>query len=132
MSIEGAPPPHDRRAVRLRIIGTVLFVFALLIAGVRYAIQIRSAEPTLEEVIPGSNAARERQVGILIGSFGVSLLEVWEYLQRPEIQAIVTVGSGAIAAIGCFRVAALLERGPVESPPPAAGPSTHGRDDIWN
>jgi hypothetical protein len=127
------PPSHGadrRRAVRLRIAGAALLAAALLIAGVRYTIQIRSAEPTLEELIPGSTAARERQVGILIGPFGVSLIEAWEYLQRPGIQALVTVGAGAIAAIGCFRLATLLERAPLESQPPAARPSTHERRDI--
>jgi hypothetical protein len=104
-----------RRAARLRIAGAAVLVIALLVAGVRYTIQIRSAEPTLEELIPGSNAARARQVGILIGPFGVSLIEAWEYLQRPDIQAVATVGAGAIVAFGCFRLATLLERDPLDT-----------------
>ena len=127
------PPSHApreradrRRAARLRIAGAALLAVALLVAGVRYAIQMRSTEPTLEELIPGSTAARERQVGILIGPFGVSLIQAWEYLQRPGIQALVTVGAGAIVAIGCFRLATLLERAPLDSRPPAAGPPTSG------
>jgi hypothetical protein len=119
-----------RRAVRLRIAGAALLVVALLVASVRYTIQIRSAEPTLEDLIPGSNAARERQVGILIGPFGVSLIEAWEYLQHPGVEAILTVGAGAIVAMGCFRLATLLERAPLDPLPPAAGTPTRERNDI--
>jgi hypothetical protein len=98
--------------------GAALLVIAPLVAGVRYTAQIRSAQPTLEELIPGSNAARERQVGILIGPFGVSLIEAWEYLQRPGVEAVVIVGAAALVAIGCFRLATLLERPPPDSSVP--------------
>ncbi|HEY2906701.1 MAG TPA: hypothetical protein VGJ29_12445 [Vicinamibacterales bacterium] len=118
-----------RRAVRLRIAGATLLAVALLVAGVRYTIHIRSTEPTLEELIPGSTAARERQVGILIGPFGVSLIEAWEYLQRPGIEALVTVGAGAIVAIGCFRLATLLERAPFDSTG-GSGTADSGANDI--
>ncbi len=126
------PPQHldRRRAVGLRIAGAALLVVALVVAGARYTIQTRSAEPTLEELIPGSNAARERQVGILIGPFGVSLIEAWEYLQRPGIEAMLTVGAGAIVAIGCFRLATLLERAPLDALPSAAEPPTHEGHDV--
>ncbi len=131
-----ARPPHPtadrdrRRAARLRVAGALLLAVALLVAAVRYAVQMRMAEPTLEELIPGSNAARARQVGILIGSFGVSLIEAWDYLQRPGIQAIVTVGAGAIVAIGCFHLATLLERAPHDSLPAGgrSGVETEDRD----
>ncbi len=108
-----------RRAGRLRVAAAALLVIAVLVAGVSYTIRIRSAQPTLEELIPGSNAARARQVGILIGPFGVSLIEAWEYLQQPGVEAIVIVGAAALVAAGCFRLATLLERSDpdaIESP----------------
>jgi hypothetical protein len=70
----------------------------------------RYAVPTLEELIPGSNAARARQVGIVIGAFGATLLEGWTYLERPGTEAILIVSTAALAALVCFRVATLLER----------------------
>ena len=67
-----------KQAARLRIAGVLILVFAIVVAGIWYWMETRSATPTLEELMPGSNAARARQVGILIGTFGVSLLQGWE------------------------------------------------------
>jgi hypothetical protein len=64
---------------------------------------------------PGSTAAKERQVAILIGGFGVYLLEGWAYLQRPDAQAIMLIAVAGLTAYVCFRIAALLahdRRGP--------------------
>ena len=99
-----------KQAARLRIAGVLILVFAIVVAGIWYWMETRSATPTLEELMPGSNAARARQVGILIGTFGVSLLQGWEYLQRPGTEAIILVAVAVLGALGCFRVAALLER----------------------
>ena len=88
----------------------LILVFGIAGAGLLYWMKIRYATPTLEELIPGSNAARARQVGIVIGTFGVSLLEGWEYLKRPGTEAILIVAVAALGALGCFRVATLLER----------------------
>jgi hypothetical protein len=99
-----------QRAARLRIAGALILGLGIVGACVLYWIEIRSATPTLEELIPGSTAARERQVGILIGSLGVYLLEGWEYLQRPATEAIIIVGAAALVALGCFHVAALIAR----------------------
>jgi formate-dependent nitrite reductase membrane component NrfD len=79
-------------------------------AGLLYWTKTRYAAPTLEELIPGSNAARARQVGIVIGTFGATLLEGWEYLERPGTEAILIVAIAALVALVCFRVATLLER----------------------
>ena len=109
-----APTPGQRdtqRAARLRIVGMLILVFAIVGAGVLYWIETRSATLTLEELSPGSTAARERQVGILIGSLGVYLLEGWAYLRRPGTEAIIIVVAAALAALACFYVAALLARG---------------------
>jgi hypothetical protein len=108
-----APTPGQRaaqRADRLRIAGMLILVFAIVGASVLYWIETRSATPTLEELSPGSTAARERQVAILIGSLGVYLLEGWAYLRRPGTEAIMIVVVAVLAALGCFYVAALLAR----------------------
>jgi hypothetical protein len=99
-----------QRIARLRIAGVLILGLGIVGACVLYWIDMRSASPTLEELIPGSTAARERQVGILIGSLGVYLLEGWENLQRPGTEAIIIVGVAARVALGCFHVAALLAR----------------------
>ena len=44
------------------------------------------------------------------GTFGATLLEGWEYLERPGTEAILIVSTAALAALVCFRVATLLER----------------------
>jgi hypothetical protein len=97
-----------QHAARLRTAGVLILLLGVASAGARYWIGLRSAEPTLEDLAPGSTAAKEREVAILIGGFGVNLLQGWAYLQRPDAQAIILVVVSGVTAYVCFRIAALL------------------------
>jgi hypothetical protein len=107
------PYERDARlAGRLRIAGALVLAIGIVSAGLVYWIKTRSAHATLEDLMPGSAAERNRQIAILIGNFGLYLLQGWEYLQRPDAQAFVIVGGAALVALVCFRVAGLLARSP--------------------
>jgi hypothetical protein len=99
-----------RQAARLRIVATLILVVGVAGAGVLYWIKTRDAAPTLEDLMPGSTAARERQVGIMLGTLGVNLLEGWAYLQRPGSEAILIIAVAVVVALGCFRIAWVLEQ----------------------
>ena len=82
----------------------------LAVAGTRYILQTRAAGPTTEDLMPGSEAARARQVSILIGSFGESAVELWRFVQEPATQAVIVVAAAVAGTLLSFRVATLIER----------------------
>jgi hypothetical protein len=80
------------------------------VAGARYVLQTRAAGPTVEDLMPGTEAARARAASILIGSFGESLLEAWRFMEEPAAQAAIVAVAAVAGTLLCFRVATLIER----------------------
>jgi len=90
---------------RLRVIGVLILIFGISLAGLVYWLETRAAHPTLEELMPGSSQANSRQMGILYGHAGVVMWEWREQLMRPRTQAGIIIAAASIVAFGCFRVA---------------------------
>src|SRR5262245_3556007 len=106
-------PRYDprRTARRLRAIGVGVFAAGILAAGLTYWLETRYAQPSIEDLLPGSRAAAARQNGLLYGRGIESLLEVYHDLKEPGGQALlIALGSVAGAAI-CFRAAWVREHG---------------------
>lgn len=105
--------PHQiaarTRAGRIRALSSIGFALVLALAVTRYFLQTRATGPSVEDLMPGFEAARARQVSILIGSFGESLLEGWRFVQQPDVQAALLIAIAAAAMLLCFRIAWLIE-----------------------
>jgi peptidoglycan/LPS O-acetylase OafA/YrhL len=106
--------PHQivarTRARRVRRVASLTLALVLIVAGTRYVLQTRAAGPTVEDLMPGSEAARARAASILIGSFGESLVEGWRFMQEPAPQALLLVAAAIAGTLFSFRVATLIER----------------------
>lgn len=105
--------PHQvaarTRGRRIRTLSSIGFAFVLAVAVIRYFLQTRAAAPSTEDLMPGFEAARARQVSILIGSFGESMVEGWRFVQQPDVQAVLLIAIAAAATVLCFRIAWLIE-----------------------
>ncbi len=71
--------------------------------------------------MPGYSQARSRQIGIMMGDLGVTLIEWLDALKDPRTQAIIIAAVSALAALACFRVARLLDL-PQQDEPDAPQP----------
>lgn len=91
------------------MIGTLVLVCGVAGACLFYWIEARSAGPTMDELMPGYSRTRARQVGILMGNFGVTLMEWLDALKDPGTQAILIAAAAALVALVCFRVAWLMD-----------------------
>jgi hypothetical protein len=98
------PSPAERRR-RLRLVGWLVLAAGLFGAGLTYWVRTRHAEPSLDDLLPGSTLARRRQMGILYGTIGLMALEWGEDVKRPDTQAVLIVAACALIAVVCFRVA---------------------------
>jgi hypothetical protein len=94
---------------RLRVIGILVLVVGVAGAGLFYWIDARAAAPTMDDLMPGYSQARSRQIGIMMGDLGVTLMELLEALKDPRTQATIIAAASALAALACFRVARLLD-----------------------
>ena len=108
---------------RLRVVGTVVLVCGVTGAALFYWFVARTAGPTLDELMPGYARARDRQIGIMMGNFGVTLMQWLDALKDPTTQAIMTAIVSTLVALGCFRVAWLLDQ-----QQPDEEPAPHPRD----
>lgn len=106
---------------RLRAIGILVLVVGVAGAGLFYWIEARSAAPTMDDLMPGYSQARSRQIGIMMGDLGVTLIEWLDALKDPRTQAIIIAAVSALAALACFRVARLLDL-PQQDEPDAPQP----------
>jgi hypothetical protein len=59
--------------------------------------------------MPGYAYARARQRGILMGGFVASVMDSLDALREPGTQAIILAIVVTIVALGCFRVASMIE-----------------------
>jgi hypothetical protein len=103
---------------RLRAIGILVLVVGMAGAGLFYWVEARSAARTMDDLMPGYSQARSRQIGIMMGDLGVTLMEWLDALKDPRTQAIIIAAASALAALACFRVARLLDPPQRDEPGP--------------
>lgn len=65
----------------------------------------RRTDRTLEEVMPGSDAAEARQVGLMYGLFARDAWDVWMDVRRPYPSAALIATSGLLVWWGSHRLA---------------------------
>ena len=103
------PPRAPRRkpvpGQRLRTAALVIFILGTSTAGLLYWLETRSAEPGMEELMPGYSAANSRVMGIFYGHAGQMMWQWREDLAQPETQAALILAVTAIGVLGCLRVA---------------------------
>jgi len=108
-------------ARRLRLAGIVLLVCGLAGACIFYRIETRAAGPSMDDLMPGYSRARSRQIGIMMGDLGMTLMAWLDALKDPGTQAVIIAAVSVLAAWICFRLARLLE-----TPRAAAGVRADG------
>ncbi len=97
------------RSARVRAAGTIILACGIVGACIFYWIQIRNAPPAMDEFAAGYTKARERQMGIMMGSLGVMMVGWMDTLADPGAQAIVIVLCSALVAALCFHIARLMD-----------------------
>jgi hypothetical protein len=91
------------------VIGILVLVLGIAGACLFYWVEARSAAPTIDDLLPDYSRARAREIGILMGNFGVMMLGWTDALERPGTQAIIIAAVSALVALGCFRAARVLD-----------------------
>jgi hypothetical protein len=104
---------------RVRAIGVAMLVAGGIAACALYWVGSRHAGPGIDELLPGYSRNRERQVGIMVGGFVVTLLEWFDALKDPRVQAAIVAVVAALAALIAFRIAPLFDRPSRGAPAPA-------------
>lgn len=100
------PPADPRRIARqLRVTGRVVLIISLLVAGRIAWTEWRRTQPTLEELIPGYDAAERRQVGEMYGLFARDAWDTWSDVRRPYSAAAIIATSGVLILCGFNRLA---------------------------
>ena len=98
-----------RHVERLRRGGACALAACVALAMLVYQIGVRNHEPTIQELLPASAKAIERQRGILFGRTGVTLFDWLDVLQEPAGHAFLVVLVGVIAMAACYQVAHRIE-----------------------
>jgi hypothetical protein len=98
--------PWSRRR-RLRAVGIAILLIGLDLAYATYRIQVRHEDPVAASLQRRTAAARDRQLGILYGPTGATMIGWVDALREPQGQATVIVVLSVIGALVCFRVASL-------------------------
>jgi hypothetical protein len=102
-------PLQRRRQQRLWKIGICVLAVGVAAARLTYRIEMRDAGPTVEQLMPGTTAALQRQRGILYGQTGATLLAWVDYLEQPEGHAALIVSGSVLTAVICFVLASRIE-----------------------
>jgi hypothetical protein len=63
----------------------------------------------MDRLLPGYSQGRARQNEILMGGWVATVLGWVDALKDPNAQSLIVAGLSAVAALGCFRVASLLD-----------------------
>lgn len=100
---------QQRRVFRLRRIGDALLAISVGLAIVVYRLGEASRQPTVQDLLPATASALERQRGILFGRTGVAMFRWFEALQEPLGQAGIVVAIGVVATLTCYHFAHVIE-----------------------
>jgi hypothetical protein len=95
---------------RLRAIAVLVVAFGVGGASLFYWLQTRHAGPTMDDLMPGYTRKRERQMGIMMGSLGMTMMEWMDALKEPRTQAIIIAAVSVLVALALLRVASLMDR----------------------
>ena len=99
-----------KRSERLRATGWIVLGSGLLAAAVSYWIDLRSADPMLDDSSAlGYSRAMQHDVGAMMGHFGLMLTDWQTALSSPLGQAAIIAVCAALLAGYFFRVAWVLD-----------------------
>jgi hypothetical protein len=94
---------------RLRAAGRAVLALGILSACVFYLVASHPAERSMDDLLPGYTRSENRQIGALMGNFGVTMLDLEEQLRQPGAEAILIAIVAAIVAGLCYQAAAVRE-----------------------
>ena len=106
-----------RPSLRLRIAGRVVLVCGIAAAIIFYWFKSHNATPELDELTAGYIKSRDRQLGQLMGPFGVMMNQWMEVLQRPSVEALLIAAASAVGAWICFRLSETADEPDRWTPP---------------
>lgn len=99
-----------KRSDRLRAIGWLVLASGVIAAAVFYVIAVRAADPALNDAtVPGYTRAMRHQMGMMMGQFGLMLMEWQQALTSPFGEALIVAACAALAAGYFFRVAWVID-----------------------
>jgi predicted TIM-barrel enzyme len=91
-----------REKARLRLIGIIVLVLGLSIAGLVYWRGTRSADARVEQYEQAQARAESRQMQMLYGTSGGLMEDFLNALKRPGNQALIIAAITGLIAGGCF------------------------------
>ncbi len=99
----------SKKSEQFRAIGTLILVCGVAGACVYYFVNARAAGPSMDDLLPGYTRARTREVGIMMGQFGVIMTDWTDALAQPGMQAVLIAGVCALIALYFFRAAWVMD-----------------------
>ena len=98
-----------RQSTKLRRIGVAVLACGILVAALFYWLQVRNAEPDVDEAAAGFLRAQEHQTRLMMGPMGLTLSQWADALTRPDVEALLIVGFAGFVTYMCFRHARMAE-----------------------
>jgi hypothetical protein len=89
----------------LRRVAAAVLLLGLTAAAATYWIETARAQPTLEDLYPGSNRAERRQLGQMFGPSYLTVIDLGDDLLSPSGQALMVAAASCLAAGICRRAA---------------------------
>ena len=95
-----------KRSDRMRAIGWLVLASGVVAAAVFYAIDAGARDPALNDATAlGYTRAMRHQMGVMMGHFGLMLMQWHDALTSPMGEALTIAACAALAAAYFFRVA---------------------------
>jgi len=99
-----------KESVRFRVIGALILACGVLGGGLYYLVEAPSAAPTMDDSNAlGYTRAQDHQMGLMMGHFGLILMDWQDALDHPGAQALVIVAVAGLIAAYFFRAASVLD-----------------------
>ena len=99
-----------KRSDQLRAIGWLVLASGAIAAVAFYVVTVMGADPALSDASAlGYTRSMHHQMGVMMGQFGLMLMEWQEALTSPLGEALTIVVCGALAAAYFFRVAWVID-----------------------
>jgi hypothetical protein len=116
LSAPNPEPSHDlaalnREKARLRVIGMVILVVAVVASGLVYWLGTRAENAGVDQYQDAVARSQSRQMQMLYGTSGGIVNDISNGLKHPGNQALLILAIGGIIAAGCFYLGRPLHEG---------------------